>query len=233
MSEYHKINSIYKRDISTNKFIFGNYSIPEFEYLKNARWNATEKIDGTNIRIELSFYMGPDGINYNMSFQGRTNRADIPKHLQEKLHQLFDNINWLHIFPDAKHEDKITLYGEGYGFKIQNGGNYCGKDVNFILFDVKYNHYWLEWSSVMDIADKLKIRTVHRYEDMTLDEAIEFVKDGFYSNLSQCHEDGNKQYLAEGLVLRAPCGLLRRNGERLIVKVKHKDFVDLNIDNEK
>lgn len=227
MSEYHKINSIYKRDRSTNKFILGDYSIPEFKALENVKWHATEKIDGTNIRIELSFYTAPEGIKCNMEFHGRTNNADIPKHLQAKLHELFDGIDWNSVFPDAKHEDKITIYGEGYGFKIQSGGNYCGNDVNFIMFDIKYNNYWLEWDSVVDISKKIHVNFVNDFGYMTLMEAIEFVKKGFVSPLAESHPNGNKQYIAEGLVLRAPCGLLRRNGERIIVKVKHKDFINI------
>ena len=46
-----------------------------------------------------------------------------------------------------------------------------------------------------------------------------------------------KDYIAEGLVLKAPCGLLTRTGERLITKIKYKDFQefgrkhpDINLD---
>ena len=51
---YTKINTLYKRYISGNKkgcIIIGDYSTPEFEYLKDARWLCFEKIDGTNIGI--------------------------------------------------------------------------------------------------------------------------------------------------------------------------------------
>ena len=52
MKEYHKIQTIFKRD-PENKFktlIYGEFSLPEFEYLKNNTWIFTEKVDGTNIR---------------------------------------------------------------------------------------------------------------------------------------------------------------------------------------
>lgn len=53
MKEYHKINTIFKRDPETrNKTLLeGQYSVPEFEYLANNKWIFTEKIDGTNIRV--------------------------------------------------------------------------------------------------------------------------------------------------------------------------------------
>jgi len=50
MSEYPKIQSIFKRDELTHKFL-SEFSLPEFEYLQLNIWEFTEKIDGTNIRI--------------------------------------------------------------------------------------------------------------------------------------------------------------------------------------
>ena len=47
--EYPKIQSIFKRDENTHKFIDGVFSLPEFEYLKDNLWIWTEKIDGRNI----------------------------------------------------------------------------------------------------------------------------------------------------------------------------------------
>lgn len=54
---------------------------------------------------------------------------------------------------------------------------------------------------------------------MTIPEAIEYVKKGFKSTIAE-----NKDYDAEGLVLKTPCGLLKRDGERLITKIKTVDF---------
>ena len=50
---YQKINTLYKRDI--NNIIMQHYewSCPEFEYLRTLLWDASEKIDGTNMRIEV------------------------------------------------------------------------------------------------------------------------------------------------------------------------------------
>mgnify|MGYP002625363171 CR=1 FL=1 len=54
---------------------------------------------------------------------------------------------------------------------------------------------------------------------MTIQEAIDFVKKGFKSTIAE-----NKDYDAEGLVLKTPNGLLLRSGERLITKIKTCDF---------
>lgn len=41
--DYQKINAIYKREQKTNKLLIGDWSLPEFEYLKDCKWRAEEK----------------------------------------------------------------------------------------------------------------------------------------------------------------------------------------------
>lgn len=219
MAEYQKIQTLFKRD-ERNIIIPDQFTYPEFEVLKDLKWECTEKIDGTNIRIELeSSGNSEDGII--MSFKGRTDKAVIPEHLLTKLNWLFDRERLMEVLniTDETQNCNITLYGEGYGAKIQKGGNYISNDVNFILFDVKIGKWWLDRESIKDIADKLGINVVPLMGYMTIPEAIEYVKKGFKSTIAE-----NKDYDAEGLVLKAPCGLLKRDGERLITKIKTVDF---------
>ena len=138
--------------------------------------------------------------------------------MYRKLKELFDNVDWFEIF-DITGTTSITLYGEGYGAKIQKGGNYISSDVDFILFDIKVGKWWLQRDAVEDIADELNIKVVPLIGYMTIPEAIEYVKKGFKSTIAE-----NKDYDAEGLVLKTPTGLLRRNGERLVTKIKTVDF---------
>lgn len=217
MAEFQKIQTLFKRD-ERNIIIPEEFTYPEFYTLKDIMWECTEKIDGTNIRIELDFYMNEHGERgVEVSYKGRTDNANIPDHLYRRLKELFDDINWLEIFDvETGH---ITLYGEGYGLKIQKGGNYISKGVDFILFDVRVNKWWLNRESVEDIAEKLNIKIVPLIGYMTISEAVEYVKRGFKSTIAE-----NKEYDAEGLVLRTKDGLLRRNGERLITKIKTEDF---------
>ena len=219
MAEYQKIQTLFKRD-ERNIIIPDQFTYPEFEVLKDLKWECTEKIDGTNIRIELESSGNPeDGII--MSFKGRTDKAVIPEHLLTKLNWLFDREHLMEVLniTDETQDCNITLYGEGYGAKIQKGGNYISNDVNFILFDVKIGKWWLDRESIKDIANKLGINAVPLMGYMTIPEAIEYVKKGFKSTIAE-----NKDYDAEGLVLKAPCGLLKRDGERLITKIKTVDF---------
>lgn len=219
MAEYQKIQTLFKRD-ERNIIIPDQFTYPEFEVLKDLKWECTEKIDGTNIRIELESSGNPeDGII--MSFKGRTDKAVIPEHLLAKLNWIFDREHLMEVLniTDETQDCNITLYGEGYGAKIQKGVNYISNDVNFILFDVKIGKWWLDRESIKDIANKLGINVVPLMGYMTIPEAIEYVKKGFKSTIAE-----NKDYDAEGLVLKTPCGLLKRDGERLITKIKTVDF---------
>lgn len=222
MSEYCKINTAFKRD-SDNIIMPEEYSLPEFKYLENNLFECTEKIDGTNMRIELQVTSGIDKPIYRMCFKGRTDKAVIPKHLEKKMHDLFDPINWNTVFPNLVSGDVVTIYGEGYGYKIQEGHNYLDKDVNFILFDVKVNKWWLSRESCEDVSKVLNIDIVPLIGNMTLLEAIDYVKKGFKSTIAI-----NKDYDAEGLVLKPLYGLNFRNGNRIILKLKTRDFIKYN-----
>lgn len=205
MKEYHKIQSIYKRDEKTHKFIEGQFSLDEFEYLAYNSWVFTEKIDGTNIRIDWDCQ--------KVTFGGRTANAQTPTFLITKLQDLFPAEKFYNIYPDTP----MTLYGEGYGAKIQKGGeNYIANGVSFILFDVLINNYWLKRIDTIDIAEKLEIDIVPIVGNGTLYDAINLVKQGFNSTFSN--------FIAEGLVLRPEIELFNRMGHRIITKVKHKDF---------
>ena len=104
--------------------------------------------------------------------------------------------------------------------KIQGcGSRYRRTTCDFILFDVKVDNWWLLRADVIDIANKLSIDYVPQLGYMTLMEAIDFVNKGFKSLIA---EDSTLD--AEGLVLKTPDNLLFRNGERIVLKIKTKDF---------
>lgn len=210
MKEYPKIQSIYKRDEGTHRFIEGEFSLPEFEYLKDNQWFFTEKIDGTNIRV------GWDG--FNVEIGGRTDNAQIPTFLYQKLAEIFTFEHLLKAFPDSQEEKAaIMLCGEGYGAKIQKGGgNYISNGVDFILFDVLIGEWWLRRPDVEDIAQLLGVRTVPSLGQGTLSDAVMGIKAGVPSTFGD--------FLAEGMVLRPIVELKTRSGHRIITKLKHKDF---------
>jgi ATP-dependent RNA circularization protein (DNA/RNA ligase family) len=211
MIKYHKIQTVYLRDPKNNHktLLEGTWAKPEFELLKDIDWICTEKIDGTNIRVMW------DG--ENVRFGGKTDNAQIPSILIEALQDTFTNEKMKEVFPDA---DNVCLYGEGYGKKIQKGGNYLPDRADFILFDVKIGDWWLTREANEDIAQKLNIGVVPIIGVWTLEQAIEYVKNGFKSTIAH-----NKDYIAEGLVMKPEIDLFNIYGERIITKIKHKDFL--------
>ena len=232
MNKYHKINSIYKRDMENlgpNRhapFIIGEYSKPEFEALKDIQWRFDEKVDGTNIRIGLKNTLeepladAPDVLD----IRGRTEKSQIPKHLLAKLNEIFDVDHLTKVFthdgetPEMRYQ--FTLYGEGYGVKIQKGGgDYFRGDpsgVGFILFDIRVGHMWLTRDSIEDLARQLGIPVVPVVGYGTLAEAEEMCKNGFKSLLRDSEP--------EGLICRPKVDLLDRRGGRIVTKVKLKDY---------
>lgn len=220
--EYPKIQTLFKRN-EKNIIIPDMYTLPEFYYLKNNLWECTEKIDGTNMRVELTFLPAGSDETVHMEIKGRTEKAVIPEHLLNKMHSLFDDVDWLEIFPSLINVTApypVTLYGEGYGMKIQTPGNrYIKDDVNFILFDVKVGKLWLTRDSCESIAENLRIDIVPFLGHFTLPQAIEAVQKGFKSLIS---EDNTLD--AEGMVIKPVGGFLSRTGERIITKIKTSDF---------
>ena len=211
MSKYHKIQTVFKRDLITKykTLLEGEYSIPEFEYLAENEWVFTEKIDGTNIRI----YWDAVGVRIN----GRTDKAQIPTFLLEELITMFPSTLLQSVFGDMTPDTEVVLYGEGYGSKIQKvGGNYIPDGVSFILFDVRIGHFWLERHAVNELAESMGIRYVPTIGEGTLDDMIDMVREGFYSQW------GN--FEAEGIIARPSIELAARNGRRIITKLKCRDF---------
>jgi len=207
MEEYHKIMTVFKRNPETKykTLIYGEYACTEFEYLKDNLWVFTEKVDGTNIRVMF------DG--NEITFGGKTDRAQIPALLVNRLNERF--LPQSHIFK-SQFPDGICLYGEGYGAKIQKGGNYR-PDQDFVLFDIKIGEWWLQRKDVEDIRQDLDLDIVPVIGMGTLKDMVERTSDGFYSQW-------NDNLIAEGIVARPSTELKARNGKRIITKIKYKDF---------
>lgn len=207
MKEYHKIQTVFKRDPATNHktLLLWDFSLPEFDYLQSNAWVFTEKVDGTNIRVMIS-----DG---KISFGGKTDNASISATLTDRLgvrfHPQRDRL--LEMFPEGG-----CLYGEGYGPKIQKGGGNYRADQDFVLFDVKVGEWWLQREATEDVGAKLGLDTVPIIGSGRLVDMVERVQAGFKSTWGD--------FNAEGIVARPATELRTRNGERLITKLKHKDF---------
>lgn len=245
---YQKIHSVFNRDENNIIMPYDGLVNPALEYLRDVKMYATEKIDGTNIRIEVFPVEDRDltvcespaplkGVIYTVNFKGKTDNASIPplllKHLQETFitSKVLAALNLAEYISVEEFEERkwikdgvaeaprYTIYGEGYGKSIQNGARYIKDKTGFILFDVKVNELYLLPEAAKEIAQKLGCPYVPELEPMSINEAIELCKKTFLSKVSE-----DPTLVAEGVVLKTPVGLVDRSGKRIIAKVKCEDF---------
>jgi hypothetical protein len=206
MKEYPKIQTVFKRDPATHfkTLLLGEYAEPEFAYLADNHWIFTEKVDGTNIRVTL---------NGNVHFGGKTDNASIPAALVSRLEARFlpQAEGMREMFPNG-----ACLYGEGYGARIQKGGGNYRADADFVLFDVKVGDWWLQRDAVEDVAEKLGLDVVPIIGRGTLHSMVRQVRNGLCSTWGD--------FPAEGIVARPSTELKTRSGDRVITKLKARDF---------
>jgi hypothetical protein len=206
---YQKIPGLYAREETRPfKLIEGVYREPEIEVLKDIEWEFTEKVDGTNIRVIW------DG--HKVTFGGRTDNAQLPSNLVTKLTHLFQGTANEQLFEQVWRDTPVTLIGEGYGAKIQSGGDYSDTQ-QFVLFDVEVDGLYLRRADVEDVATKFGIDVVPVVHRGPLQEGVDLVKAG----LKSCWGG----FMAEGLVAKTSVPLYTRRGERIITKIKLKDLV--------
>lgn len=218
MNPYHKIITLWKRDPDNNyrTLIEGKWALPAFEALSKATWDWYEKVDGTNIRVIFD----PTGPTFGnggwVEFRGRTDKAQLYAPLVDRLRELFpveffgDNFDL-----ERSGDAHITLYGEGFGRKIQKGGGNYG-EPDLCLFDIKIGDMWMEQAFVSELAEQAGLQRAPLVGQGNLWEAIYRVRAGFDSKWG--HFD------AEGLIVRPGVELQDRLGNRVIGKIKVKDF---------
>lgn len=205
MDKYHKIHTLFERD-PNNKFktvLLGEYALEGFEYLKDNIWTFTEKVDGTNVRIQYS--------NGKVAIKGKTDKAQLYDGLAQSIDQLIE-VEKLEEYFNFK---DVCLYGEGPGEKIQSGGKYR-KGQSFVLFDINVDGMWLERGAVTNIAKILGLDIVPIIGYGKLFDMVKMCQDGFKSRWGD--------FVAEGIVARTGQELFDKNGNRMITKLKYKDF---------
>lgn len=206
---YPKIQTLYTRD--ENFKVTDELRRPEFGYINNWLW--MEKLDGSNISIH-AHSLGEGGAGW----RGRTARSQFTREIQNHLELLVEQ--WkpkLLAKLDEYKLDSIELFGEVIGPKIQNGGLYLDK-IGTRFYDVRVNNsLWLDWDQVIDYSRDLDF-IKPRYGNLSTQRIVEMVKAGFNT------AEGNRMAPAEGIVAKTWVPLYNNNNDRLIWKIKTKDF---------
>ena len=211
-TKYKKYSSPFKKDEKFKNTEELSQSLPTGD------WIVTEKIDGTNIRIIIDK-------DKNVHFGSRK----LILNPEDKSSKIFMdcvadvNVNKLiEYFKEV--ESTVVIYGEGYGAGIQKGGIYSPVK-NFRVFDIRIGDAYQDWEFIekvcianqLNMVPKLLISSSLNYSTCT----------SILSNFKKTmilDGDGGEP---EGVVFKFNPTLLNKYGERLIFKVKFKDFEGL------
>ena len=121
-------------------------------------------------------------------------------------------------------EVPVYIYGEFFGKKIQDGGNYDKDKNRFTIFDICMQGWWIPIDMLNDYASKLGLDVAPYLGQMTIEEAEKMVMKGFKTTVPDV---SNPDYLAEGIVARPVVPIKDPRGKRIIVKIKTCDYREL------
>jgi hypothetical protein len=189
---YLKINNLYK-----------DKKILQFKQVY-----AMEKIHGTST---------------NISFDSTKSVVELYaggcKH--EEFAALFD-CKELHRKIAALGFETMTIYGEGYGGKMQAMSKVYGPDLRFVAFDIRVGQRWMELEKAHKLVNSLGLEFVD-YKLVSTDlEVLECEKN---KPSVQAYRNGcGDNQPREGIILRPPFEVRLNNGGRLIAKHKADDF---------
>ena len=216
-TKYAKFSSPFKKD---DKWL----NTPEAaQYLPIGRWIVTEKIDGTNIRIILTkpdeegnreTHIASRKLILNPEDKTSKQYMDCLKEVNlHKIKEYFNDVN-----------STVVIYGEGYGAGVQKGGIYS-KEKNYRVFDIRIGEAYQDFEYVKKVCIDNQLNVVPvmcELKEIVYEECLDALK--IFQETLIKEGDGGKP---EGFVYKLEPVLLNKYKERLIFKVKHKDFKEL------
>lgn len=209
---YGKISAPFGRKCPTDRLVDKTiYAKPWMTifYEENALMYASEKIDGTNVGIKW------DGDR--VSFVGHTDKSTFCPRYLAYLNERFGTPQFESVLEEVFGEQSAFIFGEGVSKDYSH--HYGYPDGEFIMYDICCDGKFWNRDPVHNVSKKFGMMCPHE-ELMPFMDAIEFVQSRPYSWLDPTHR-------MEGLVLRPRVELFTNNGDRVICKVKVRDFVDV------
>lgn len=171
-----------------------------------------EKIHGTSAHI--SWNDGKVGF-----FSGGANH--------ESFVSIMDSVVLSNAFAALGH-DKVIVYGEAYGGKMQGMKHTYGNDLKFAAFDVLVNNTWLKVPDAHDVAIALELEFVHYIKSFTYLKALDAERDApseqAFRNGMADRNDPATYKLREGIVLRPLIEVTDNRGNRIVAKHKGAAF---------
>lgn len=175
---------------------------------------ALEKVEGTSAHISFKngqvtyFSGGADHNNFTLLF---------PANILDTFKEVFaEMVNEQGEYPE------VTFHGEAHGGKIQGMSKHYGKDLKFIVFDVKKNGKWLNVPYAEELTLKMGLKFVPYEMGPLTEEWLDAQRDA-PSKISLT-DDAPK----EGIVIRAIYENNYEDGYRFIYKHKTPQFRETN-----
>jgi hypothetical protein len=117
---------------------------------------------------------------------------------------------------------EITIFGEGYGGKVQKGAWRYGEPIKFIAFDIKVGDNWLDVPSAERVCQKLGIEFVSYIEVENTIENLDRERDA--PSIQAIRNGMGNDKPREGIVIR-PLIEMRTSAENRVIS-KHKRVVE-------
>jgi len=195
---------------------------------------ALEKIHGTSAHITFNFTSG-DFWSAKFFSGGESYTKFVSLFDQVKLQTAVKDL-------DIPIDKEITVFGEAYGGSQQGMSHTYGKELKFIVFDIKIGDNFLSVPDAEDVAKKLGLEFVHytkvplvkwgesgnevvtdlRHIDAERDmPSVQAVRNGVSTPEAFMKGEGPGR---EGVVLRPLIEMTLNNGQRVIVKHKGDKF---------
>lgn len=250
---YQKINTIFMRDAKNVIMPYDGFTEPEFEYLRGLKWRGECKIDGTNMRIEVTKTevwddpMEPsklEGVEFSVRFAGKTDNAQIPPKLQKFMEEnyqdekVFASLGLKKFIPVEEWAEHKWVSSDGVTPNYDSIPNiYTIYGEGYGVGIQKAGGNYIK-DGVGFIVFDVKVNDIYLKTDARDEIANKlgapivpligyFTLDEAIDFVRKGFKTGlwdNKDFIEEGLVLRTDLGLRNRMGKRLIVKVKYEDF---------
>lgn len=169
---------------------------------------ALEKIHGSSAHISFD----PERTDLSLHAGGIEHARflalfDIPA-LQAKFREMFS--------------EKTVVYGEVYGGKIQKMSETYGKDIRFVVFDVKVGGVWLNVPKAEIVAQSLGLDFVPYVRCSTDITTLNAERDRPSVQARRLGQGEDRK--REGVVLRPLEEFRKNNEERVIAKHKAVEF---------
>lgn len=172
---------------------------------------AMEKIHGTSAHISYN----PEGQQLHFSPGGEPLANFMKLFDEEKIKEKFISSN----LPES-----TVIFGEAYGGKCQGMSDTYGKELKFIVFEVKIGKNWLSVPQAEAFAKTMELEFVH-YDEVETD--IDLLNNLCGADSVQAIRNGcGEGHVREGIVLRPLIEVTTNKGDRIIAKHKNEKFAE-------